>query len=88
MSLTVKLTEQEQNRLESIATTMRANQGDVIRALINEKFEALQADKTLVERRGGHPKHLLDGPENLSELETRKSLVAEILASKAARRNR
>ncbi|MBA3995042.1 MAG: hypothetical protein C0469_16105 [Cyanobacteria bacterium DS2.3.42] len=88
MTLTVKLAEQEQTRLEAIATAMQANQSDAIRTLINEKFEALQADKTLVERRGGHPKYLLDGPANLSERESRKSLVAEKLASKAARRNR
>ncbi len=87
MTLTVKLAKQEQQRLEAIATAMNSgNTSDVVRALINEKFEALQADKTLVERRGGHPQHLLDGAPNLSERANRKAAIAEQLAAKAARR--
>jgi hypothetical protein len=88
MTLTVKLAKQEQNRLEAIATAMRANQSDTIRALINEKFEELQADITLVERRGGHPEYMLEGPANLSERESRKDLLAEKLTAKAVRRGR
>lgn len=87
MTLTVKLAKQEQQRLDAIAASMNSgNTSDVVRALINEKFEALQADKTLVERRGGHPQHLLDGAPNLSERTNRKATVAEQLAAKAARR--
>lgn len=86
MTLTVKLADQEQNRLEAIAAAMNANQSDAIRALINEKFEALQADKTLVERRGGHPQFLLDGPPELSGRDARKSELAEKLKAKTARR--
>jgi len=87
MTLTVKLADQEKKRLEVIATAMKAgNQSDVVRALINEKFEALQADKTLVERRGGHPRYLLDGTQCLSERSSRKSVITEKMAAKAARR--
>ncbi|HEY9777320.1 MAG TPA: hypothetical protein V6C81_26390 [Planktothrix sp.] len=89
MTLTVKLAEQEQARLNAIATAMNAgSQSDVIRALINEKFESLQADKTLLERRGGHPKHLLDGGSDLSERDNRKAVIGRKLAEKAARRAR
>jgi len=89
MTLTVKLAEQEQNRLDVIAAVMKAgNQSDVVRALINEKFESLQAEKTLVERRGGHPKYLLEGAPVLSESSSRKSTVAGKVAAKAARRAR
>ncbi|MBC7997655.1 MAG: hypothetical protein IAF58_06920 [Leptolyngbya sp.] len=62
------------------------NQSDVVRMLINEKFESLQAEKTLVERRGGHPQHLLNGAPNLSERSSRKSALSEKLSAKAARR--
>lgn len=87
MTLTVKLAEQEQNRLDVIASVMKAgNQSDVVRALINEKFEALQADKTLAERRGGHPEHLLNGAADLSQRDNRKAVIAEKVAAKAARR--
>lgn len=87
MTLTVKLAEQEQNRLDVIATAMKTgNQSDVVRALINEKFESLQADKTLVERRGGHPQHLLDGEQCFSERSNRKSVIADKLAAKSSKR--
>ena len=87
MTLTVKLADQEQSRLEVIIAALHsANQSDAVRTLINEKFEALQADKTIVERRGGHPKILLNGAANLSERAHRKSVFAEKLAAKAARR--
>ena len=87
MTLTVKLADKEQGRLEAIAIAMKAaNQSDAIRTLINEKFEALQGDKTLAERRGGHPQHLQDGPSSLSERSTRKKVIAKHLADKAARR--
>jgi len=88
MTLTVKLAEREQKRLEVIAIAMNVNQSDVVRALINEKFESLQADKTLLERRGGHPKFLLDGPTDMSERSKRKALVAQKLSAKASRRAR
>ncbi len=89
MTLTVKLAKQEQERLDVIATAMNnANTSDVVRALINEKFEALQADKTLVERRGGHPQHLLDGAPSISERTNRKAVIAEQLTAKRTRRAR
>jgi hypothetical protein len=89
MTLTVKLADQDQHRLEVIAIALKAaNQSDVVRTLINEKFETLQADRTLVDRRGGHPQHLLHGELTLSERESRKSFIAEKLALKAAKRSR
>ncbi|CAN5392265.1 hypothetical protein BH11CYA1_BH11CYA1_17160 [soil metagenome] len=87
MTLTVKLAEQEQNRLDVITATMNAgSQSDAVRTLINEKFESLQANKTLVERRGGHPQYLLDGDSGLSERSSRKAAISKKLATKAARR--
>jgi len=87
MTLTVKLADQEQSRLAVIIAALHSeNQSDAVRTLINEKFEALHADKTLFERRGGHPKYLLDGGTDLSERLNRKSAIAKKLAAKAARR--
>src|SRR5262249_26460539 len=77
MKLTVKLTDQEKGRLEAIAVAMQCNQSDVVRTLINEKFDSLQFGKTLLERRGGHPKYLLDSPANLSERSNRKARKAK-----------
>jgi hypothetical protein len=87
MTLTVKLADQEQTRLDVLMATMQAGtQSDAVRKLINEKFESLQADKTLLERRGGHPKHLLDGSANLSSRAARKAVVAEKIVAKTSRR--
>jgi hypothetical protein len=84
MTLTVKLAEQDQKRWEAIASAMNAtSQSDAIRILINDKFASLQADKTLVERRGGHPKYLLESDPDLSTRSNRKSAVAEKIAAKA-----
>lgn len=88
MTLTVKLAEHEKTRLRAIAEAMNAvNQSEVIRALINEKFDSMQAEKTLVERRGGHPLYLLDGTGNLSDRKVRKSKISEHLESKSSRRS-
>lgn len=87
MTLTVRLAEEEQVRLDAIAAAMKtSNQSDVIRALINEKFEDLQAEKTWVDRRGGHPLHLLKGAKNLSERGARKAAMAKKLSVKSSRR--
>jgi len=87
MTLTVKLAKQEKDKLAAIVTAMHAtNQSEAVRALINEKFESLQEAMTLAERRGGHPKFLLDGDVKLSERENRKSMVSKAVAAKASRR--
>jgi hypothetical protein len=87
MTLTVKLADEEQNRLDVIvAATHSTNQSEAVRALINEKYEALQASLTLTQRRGGHPKHLMNGSGNMSERKNRKGAIDQILAKKSARR--
>ena len=87
MTLTVKLADEEKSRLNVIVAAIHSsNQSEAIRTLINEKFEALQAEMTLVERRGGHPKNVLNGAGNNSKRENRKSAIDEVLAAKVARR--
>jgi hypothetical protein len=89
MTLTVKLADQEQSRLEVIIAALHSeNQSDAVRTLINEKFEALQADKTIFERRGGHPKYLLNSGGDSSKRANRKAIVEQGWAAKAAKRAR
>jgi hypothetical protein len=89
MTLTVKLADVEQSRLEVIIAVLHSeNQSEAVRTLINEKFETLRADKTLFERRGGHPKYLLNGVSNLSDRKNRKSVIEQGFAAKATRRAR
>ncbi len=89
MNLIVKLTELEQNRLGVITAAMQSvSPSDAVRTLINEKFETIQAAKTLVERRGGHPQYLLNGGADLSERANRKSAIAKRLTAKPLRKFR
>jgi hypothetical protein len=51
---------------------------ELLKQLIYERWQALQPSQTIFERRGGHPKHLLeDAPSDLSLRENRKRIVAE-----------
>jgi hypothetical protein len=87
MTLTVKLDEQDQARLEYLKQFMNAaTQSDAVRKLINERFSQLQGDKTLVERRGGHPEHLMRGGATLSARGNRKAAVSKEIEAKLARR--
>jgi len=46
------------------------------------RWLTLQAGRTLVERRGGHPQHLLqDAPPDLSERHNRKAAIATLDSS-------
>ncbi|AFZ43922.1 hypothetical protein PCC7418_1753 [Halothece sp. PCC 7418] len=50
----------------------------MVKRLLSEHLQRLQPRQTIVERRGGHPEHLLqDAPSDLSSRETRKKKVAE-----------
>lgn len=87
MTLTVKLDDQDRHRLDVLIAALNvSNQSEAVRQLINERFEQLKIENTLAERRGGHPKHLLQGPADLSNRETRKRIVQETLDAKRARR--
>jgi hypothetical protein len=52
----------------------------LIKQLLYQRWVDLQTGKTLVERRGGHPQHLLeDAPPDLSERANRKQAIANYL---------
>ncbi len=79
--LTVRLNEEtEQQLAELLAQEKDSNRSELIKRLIRERWLSLQLGKTLVERRGGHPQHLLeDAPPNLSERSNRKQAIADYL---------
>lgn len=87
MTLTVRLDDQEEYKLQQIVEALNAeSQSALIRYWIEEKWSALQSDRSFVERRGGHPKHLLEGPADGSERANRKSRLAERFEQKAKAR--
>jgi Arc/MetJ-type ribon-helix-helix transcriptional regulator len=79
--LTVRLDEETERQLaELLAHAKDSNRSELIKRLIRDRWLSLQLGKTLVERRGGHPQHLLeDAPPNLSERSNRKQAIADYL---------
>jgi hypothetical protein len=75
--LTVRLDEETERQLGDILASEReTNRSEIVKRLIRERWLALQAGKPLVERRGGHPQHLLeDAPPDLSERQNRKTAI-------------
>lgn len=79
--LTVRLDEETERKLGDImAHEKDTNRSELIKRLIRDRWLTLQVGKTLVERRGGHPQHLLqDAPADLSERQNRKAAITEYL---------
>ncbi len=79
--LTVRLDEETERQLADIVAHEKAtNRSELIKRLIRDRWIALQVDKTVIERRGGHPQHLLqDAPADLSERSARKQAIADYL---------
>ena len=76
--LTVRLNEETEVRLADILAHEKTDKSELIRRLIDERWLALQLGKqTVLERLGGPPQHLFDGPPNLSERKTRKRTIAK-----------
>lgn len=78
--LSVRLDEETERQLADILAHEQTDKSELIRRLIAERWLTLQAGKTLVERRGGHPQHLLqDAPADLSQRANRKQAIAKYL---------
>ena len=79
--LTVRLDpETEQKLADIIAHEQDVNRSSLVKRLILERWLTLNLDNTFVERRGGHPEHLLqDAPPDLSERSTRKQAISDYL---------
>lgn len=87
--LSVRLDEETEARLTEILAHDKIDKSELIRRLITERWLSLQSGKTVVERLGGHPKHLLKGaPPNLSERTTRKRAIAAYLLEQADRESK
>lgn len=78
--LAVRLDEETEAHLADILSHERTDRSELIRRLINKRWLLLQAGKqTAMERMGGPPKHLFDGPPDLSERKSRKRYLAKRL---------
>lgn len=79
--LTVRLDEETEQKLaDLVAHEKDTNRSELVKRLIRERWLTLQAGRTLVERRGGHPQHLAtDAEADLSERPNRQAAIAEYL---------
>lgn len=83
--LNVRLSEEDEKKLDEILTKTKMDRSSLVRKMIADQWMALQLGKTFVERAGGHPKHLLNGPGNLSDPKVQKAEIAKALEEKRAR---
>jgi hypothetical protein len=78
--LTVELDKETEAYLIDILAKDKTTSEELIKQLIRERWLRLQASKTVVERLGGHPQHLLqDAPPDLSERQNRSAAIATYL---------
>jgi hypothetical protein len=83
--IAVRLDSETEAHLADIQAYEKTDKSELIRRLINERWLSLQAGQTLVERMGGHPKHLLEGAApDLSERPNRKQAIAQYLLKQGA----
>lgn len=86
-SISIRLSAQDGDKLaQLLIATQSKSQSDLIRKLINDQWVAMQAGRTFVERRGGHPENLLRGNPNDSERSRRKSEVGKLISERATKR--
>lgn len=86
--IAVRLDPETEAHLADIQAYEKTDKSELIRRLINERWLSLQAGQTLVERMGGHPKHLLEGADpDLSERPNRQKAIAQYLLEQGANSN-
>jgi len=87
MTLNLHLNPETESYLAEILQQEKTTPDELIQMLIRQRWLRLQSNRTLVERRGGHPEHLLqDASPNLSERENRKQAIADHLMQRHSQR--
>jgi len=86
--MNIELDQETEARLVEILAREKTTSDELIKRLVQERWLSLQPRKTIVERLGGHPEHLLeDAPPDLSERANRKKAIADYLKKKHPDRN-
>lgn len=74
--LSINLDQETESYLAEIIAKENITSEELLKQLIYQHWQTLQPRQTLAERRGGHPKHLLqDASPDLSLRENRKAIV-------------
>jgi len=78
--LSINLDRETENYLADMISEENISSEELLKKLIYEHWQSLKPRKTLSQRRGGHPQHLLENaPPDLSLRENRKKVVAEYI---------
>ncbi len=80
--LFIHLDRETESYLTEIISEENTTSEELLKKLIYQHWQTLKPRQTLVQRRGGHPQHLLqDAAPDLSLRENRKNIVAEYIQS-------
>lgn len=78
--LSINLDRETENYLTDIIAEENITSEELLKKLIYEHWQNLKPRKTLLQRRGEHPRYLLENtPPDLSLRENRKKVVAEYI---------
>jgi precorrin-6B methylase 1 len=85
MMLIINLDDEAEKYLIEILSEEQTNSQELIKKLLRNHLSNLKK-KTVLERMGGYPEHLLEGTGNLSDRDTRKHTIAERIRQKQEKR--
>lgn len=74
--LTVRLDPETEQHLAELVEREQCTRSDVIKRLIQDRWLQVQPSYSILSRRGGVPKHMMAGADDLSSRERRKLAVA------------
>lgn len=75
--LNVNLDDEAEKYLVEILAQEKIISSELIKRLLHEHWQSLQPRKSVLERMGGYPEHLLEGPSDLSDRDARYKYLAE-----------
>lgn len=75
--LSLNLDYESEKYLIDILVQEKTNSDELVKRLLREYWLQLNPPQTVLERLGGIPENLLEGPEDLSDRDVRKQIIAE-----------
>jgi hypothetical protein len=76
--LNLNLDDEAEKYLLEILVQEKTTSTELIKRLLHEHWQSIKRNKTILERMGGYPEHLLvDRPDNLSDRNARYKYLAE-----------
>ncbi len=84
--LNISLDEETEKYLVEILAREKITSTELIKHLLWEHWSSLQSRKTVLERMGGYPEYLLEGPSNLSDRDVRRKTIAQDINKSRATR--